>query len=149
MGYILFGGINKVILIGNLGSDPKIISFVNKKTFVTLSLATTSSWKDVKTQEFINHVEWHRVVLYNKWALLAEKHLKKGSKIYIEGFLKTDKFEKNGNMFFSTKIICNNMLFLNYKDINKNDIENSSFNEQMTAEIPEQEIFEKEEDIPF
>ncbi|HFL8794952.1 MAG TPA: single-stranded DNA-binding protein [Candidatus Azosocius sp. HAIN] len=112
----MFNGINKVILIGYLGFNPEIVSFANKKSFVKINVATSSSWKDNQTQEWVKRVEWHQVILYNKFVTMAEKYLKKGSRVYIEGFLKTDKFEKNETTFFSTKIICNNILLLNSKD---------------------------------
>ena len=122
----MFNGINKVILIGYLGSDPEIISLSDKKPFVKISLGTSSSWKDVQTQDWVKRVEWHQIIYYNKWVSVIEKYLKKGSKIYIEGSLKTDKFEKNGMTFFSTKIIGNNLVLLNNRE-NTNNFENEKY----------------------
>ena len=146
----MFNGINKVILVGYLGSNPEVVTFSNKKYFVKVNLATTSSWKDNQTQEWIKRIEWHQIIFYNKWSLLAEKYLKKGSKIYIEGSLKTDKFEKNGTFVFSTKIICNNLLLLNNKESFKeiDEIPNLQFNNEELYDINKNEEKEEEE-IPF
>lgn len=143
----MFNGVNKVVLIGYLGADPEVVSFSNKKAFIRVNIATSSSWKNNQTQEWVKRVEWHQVLFYNKWISIVEKYLKKGSKVYVEGFLRTDKFEKNGFFVFSTKIICNNLLLLDTKNGNE------TFNEEMSENIS---VYDKEEetkkdidDIPF
>lgn len=140
----MFNGINKVILIGYVGADPEIVNLSNKKNLAKITLSTSSSWKDSITQEWIKRTEWHQLVFYNKIDLI-EKYLKKGSKIYVEGSLKTDKVEKNGTFVYFTKIICNNLLLLNNgKETNKTVDEELSFFED-SKNVKE----EDEEDIPF
>ena len=81
-------GVNKVILIGNLGSDPEVKYLPNGNAVATLSLATSESWNDRTSGERQERTEWHRVVLWRKLAEIAEKYLKKGSKVYVEGKLR-------------------------------------------------------------
>jgi len=100
-------GINKVILIGFLGKDPEIISFNNGSIVANTYLATGSSWKSKTTGEKKEQTEWHKVLFYGKLADIAQKYLKKGSKVYVEGSLKTRKWfdEKIGRDVYSTEII--------------------------------------------
>ena len=144
---VLFNGINKVILVGYLGSDPESVSFSDKKAFVRASVATSSLWKNNKTQDWVKKVEWHQVLFYNKWVSIVEKYLKKGTQVYVECFLITDKFEKNGFTVFSTKIICSSLLLLD-----KSDSRNVSeeMNENLTLYEDEETEPKKEiNDIPF
>ena len=142
----MFDGVNKVILVGNLGSDPEIVKLANGKIFVKINVATTFSWKNITTQEWNKRTEWHQVILHNRLVSLTEKYLKKGVKVYVEGFLKTDKIEKNNSVSFSTKIICNNILLLSDKHMSKGEVEDAAF-----SYSPEESInnIENEEDIPF
>lgn len=143
----MFNGINKVILVGYLGADPEVISFSNKKSFIRVNIATSSSWKNNQTQEWVKRVEWHQVLFYNKWISIVEKYLKKGSKIYVEGFLRTDKFEKNGSFVFSTKVVCVNLLLLDAKS--DNEVINEEFSENVNSFDKEEEIKKDIDDIPF
>ena len=99
--------INKVILIGNLGADPEIRQTKDGKKIANLSVATSESWKDKNTGEKRAKTEWHRVVIFNEGlAGVAERYLKKGSKVYIEGALQTRKWQdKNGQDKYSTEIV--------------------------------------------
>ena len=89
-------GINKVILIGNLGQDPEIRYMPSGGSVVNVSLATSESWKDKQSGEQKERTEWHRVVFFNRLAEIAGEYLKKGSKVYIEGSLRTREWEKDG-----------------------------------------------------
>ena len=99
-------GINKVILVGNLGSDPEMRNMPNGNAVATLSIATSESWKDKQTGEKQERTEWHRVVLFNRLGEIAGSYLKKGSKVYVEGSLRTNKWQdQNGQDKYSTEII--------------------------------------------
>ena len=90
------GSINKVILVGNLGADPKVSNTQSGSKIVNLSVATTDTWKDKLSGERKDRTEWHRVVIFNsQLADIAERYLRKGSKVYIEGQLQTRKWEDN------------------------------------------------------
>ncbi|MEE8352058.1 MAG: single-stranded DNA-binding protein [Rhodospirillales bacterium] len=101
------GSINKVILVGNLGRDPEVRFSQNGTKIVNFSVATSENWKDKQTGERKEKTEWHRVVLFNEHlADIAEKYLKKGSKVYIEGALQTRKWTGNdGNERYSTEVV--------------------------------------------
>ncbi len=99
-------GINKVILIGNLGQKPEIRYTTNGNTVVNLSIATSSTWKDKNTGENKKKTEWHKVVLFGKLAEIAAEYLNKGSQVYIEGSLQTRKWQdKKGYERYTTEII--------------------------------------------
>lgn len=99
-------GINKVILIGNLGKDPDVRYMNNGNAVANVSIATSESWKDKATGEPMEKTEWHRVVFFGKLAEIVEKYLKKGSKIYVEGRLQTRKWQDQaGNDRYSTEIV--------------------------------------------
>lgn len=106
-------GINKVILIGNLGADPEVRYMPNGGAVTNLSVATSESWKDKQTGEARETTEWHRVVLYRKLAEIAGEYLRKGSKVYIEGSLKTRKWQgQDGQDRYTTEIVANEMQML-------------------------------------
>lgn len=97
--------VNKVILVGNLGADPEVRAFPNGDSVCNLRMATTDSWKDKQTGEKREATEWHRVVLYRKLAEIARQYLRKGSQIYIEGRIRTRKWQdKNGVERYATEI---------------------------------------------
>ncbi|MBO9492193.1 single-stranded DNA-binding protein [Endozoicomonas sp. G2_1] len=99
-------GINKVILIGSLGQDPEIRYMPNSGAVANLSLATSDIWRDKQTGQTKEKTEWHRIVIYGALADIAAKHLKKGSKIYIEGKLQTRKWQnQQGQDQYTTEII--------------------------------------------
>lgn len=106
-------GINKVILIGNLGSDPEIRHTQGGNAVANLSLATSESWRDKTTGETRENTEWHRVVMFGRLGEIAGEYLKKGSKVYIEGRLQTRKWQdKDGNDRYTTEIVGNEMQML-------------------------------------
>lgn len=100
------GSVNKVIIVGNLGKDPEVKSFQNGGRICNLSLATSENWKDKQTGEKKERTEWHNVTLQNDGLIgVAERYLKKGSKVYIEGQLRTRKWQdQSGNDRFTTEI---------------------------------------------
>ena len=113
-------GVNKVILIGNLGDDPKV-SETGSCTIANLSVATSDSWNDKKTGQKKDVTEWHRVVFFNKLAEIARDHLHKGSRVYIEGSLKTRKWtDKNGVERYTTEITGKDLNMLSHKDDKEN-----------------------------
>ena len=101
------GSVNKVILVGNLGRDPEVRSTQDGLKIVNLSLATSESWRDKNSGERREKTEWHRVVIFNeRLAEVAEKFLKKGSKIYVEGALQTRKWtDQSGQERYSTEVV--------------------------------------------
>lgn len=104
-------GINKVILIGNLGADPEVRSTASGTQITSIRLATSDSWTDKQGQRQ-ERTEWHRVVFFNRLAEIASQYLRKGSKVYIEGSLRTQQWEKNGEKRYSTEIHANEMQML-------------------------------------
>ncbi len=98
-------GINKVILIGNLGGDPETRYLPNGNAVTNLTLATSDSWRDKQTGQMQERTEWHRVSFFGKIAEIAGQYLRKGSKIYIEGRLQTREWEKDGVKRYTTEIV--------------------------------------------
>jgi single-strand DNA-binding protein len=106
-------GVNKVILIGNCGADPDVKSTSNGSTITNISVATSESWKDRNTGQQQERTEWHKVVFFNRLAEIAGEYLRKGSKVYIEGSLRTrDWQDQNGQKRYSTEVIANEMQML-------------------------------------
>jgi single-strand DNA-binding protein len=106
-------GINKVILVGNLGADPETRYTANGGAITNIRLATSESWKDKQTGENQERTEWHRVVLFGKLGEIAGEYLKKGRQVYIEGSLRTNKYtDKDGIERYSTDIVANEMQML-------------------------------------
>ncbi|MFT5135838.1 MAG: single-strand DNA-binding protein [Arenicella sp.] len=106
-------GINKVILVGNLGNDPEVRYAANGSAIANISVATTDSWKDKNTGEQQDRTEWHRVVMFNRLGEIAGEYLKKGSQVYIEGRLQTRKWQdQSGQDKYSTEIVASEMQML-------------------------------------
>ncbi len=106
-------GINKVILIGNLGADPDVRHTAGGSAVTNLSLATSESWRDKQSGEMNEKTEWHRVVMFSKLAEIAGEYLRKGSKVYVEGRLQTRKWQdRDGNDRYTTEIVANEMQML-------------------------------------
>lgn len=98
-------GINKVILVGTLGRDPESKSFPNGGSLCQFSIATTEKYQDKSSGDWIENTEWHRIVINNRLGEIAQQYLKKGSKVYIEGSLRTRKWtDQNGQERFATEI---------------------------------------------
>jgi single-strand DNA-binding protein len=106
-------GINKVILIGNLGQDPEVRYMPSGGAVANVRLATTESWKDKDTGETQEKTEWHNVVFFGRLGEIVGEYLKKGSKVYVEGRLQTRKWQgKDGNDRYTTEIVANEMQML-------------------------------------
>lgn len=150
-------GVNKVILIGNLGQDPEVKYMPNGNAVANITVATSESWKDKNTGENIDKTEWHRVVFFRRLAEIAGEYLKKGSKVYIEGKLQTRKWQdKNGKDNWTTEIIANEMQMLDSRgggssDFNQNQGAPSQSapqsDQSQAAPAPANNDFD--DDIPF
>jgi single-strand DNA-binding protein len=106
-------GINKVIIVGNVGGDPETRAMPSGSSVTNLTVATNESWKDKQTGEQKERTEWHRVAMFNRLAEVAAEYLRKGSQVYIEGKLRTRKWQdKSGNDRYTTEIIADEMQML-------------------------------------
>ena len=106
-------GVNKVILVGNLGQDPEVKYMPSGSAVCNITVATTDAWSDKSSGERQERTEWHRVVLFRRLAEVAGEYLHKGSKVYIEGRLQTRKWQdRNGQERYTTEIIVNDMQML-------------------------------------
>ena len=133
-------GLNKVLIIGNLGSDPEIKYTSSGSAVANLSIATSERWKDRNTGEQKEQVEWHRVVLFSRLAEIAEQYLKKGSKVFVEGKLQTRDWEDaEGKKRYTTEVIAREMTMLDSRSGSDNAT-------QPQSSGPEDNF---EEDIPF
>ena len=136
-------GLNKVLIIGNLGADPEIKYTQAGSPVANLSVATSERWKDKNTGEQKEQVEWHRVVIFGRLAEIAEQYLKKGSKIFIEGKLQTRDWEDSeGKKRYTTEVVAREMTMLDSKG---DSMESSS--SASPSSKPNNDKFE--EDIPF
>lgn len=108
-------GVNKVILIGNLGKDPEMRTLESGQAVTSFSIATSETYNDRKTDEKVTATEWHNIVMWGKLAEIADKYLKKGSKIYCEGKLKSRSYEKDGVTKYATDVVVNQMQMLDGK----------------------------------
>ena len=143
-------GVNKVILVGNLGQKPDMKYTQSNTAVANLSLATSESWKDKDSGDLETKTEWHRVVYFGKLAEIAEQYLDKGSKVYVEGKLQTRKWQDQaGNDRYTTEVLGQELTMLD----SRGDSSGSSFennNSGMSEEDVNQDNGEfSEEDIPF
>ena len=112
-------GINKVIIVGNLGNDPEVRYSQAGAAITNISVATSEVWKDKQTGQPQERTEWHRIVFFNKLAEIAGEYLRKGSKVYIEGQLRTRKWQdKEGQDRYTTEIVSNEMQMLDARGAN-------------------------------
>ena len=142
-------GINKVILVGNLGQDPEVKYTAGGAAVTTLSLATSESWKDKDTGSDQEKTEWHRVVLWRRLAEIAGEYLKKGSKVYIEWQLQTRKWEQDGQTRYTTEVVGRDMQFLDSRGSSSSDSASyDDINQDMNSQnLPDSGI--TDDDIPF
>ncbi|MCB2219623.1 MAG: single-stranded DNA-binding protein [Bacteroidetes bacterium] len=140
-------GVNRAILIGNLGRDPEIMTFDNGVKKASFPLATTESYKNREGQR-VDTTEWHNVVLWRGLAEVAERFLKKGNQVYIEGKIKTRSYEQEGIKKFITEIFADNMTMLGRKD--SSDSGETQQSQQKPSSKPEEpEIEAPDDDLPF
>ena len=142
-------GVNKVILVGNLGQKPEMRYTATQTAVANLSIATTESWKDKESGENRDKTEWHRVVFFGSLAEIAEKYLDKGSSVYVEGKIQTRKWQdKDGNDRYTTEVLGNQLTMLGSRSSSdsSNQTENSS-----NTPFPDDDSGEglSDDDIPF
>lgn len=147
-------GINKVILIGNLGADPETRYMPSGGAVTNVRLATSETWKDRNTGENQERTEWHRVVFFNRLAEIAGEYLRKGSKVYVEGALRTRKWQgQDGQDRYSTEIVANEMQMLDsrggsaeFASKPRPEDQRPATPEQAAPPMPDEGF---EDDIPF
>ena len=154
-------GINKVILIGNLGQDPEVKFMPNGNAVTNVTIATSESWKDKNTGEQVDKTEWHRVVFFRRLAEIVGEYLKKGSKVYIEGKLQTRKWQdQSGADRYTTEIVASEMQMLDSRGGGGGDFKPSSnqassnqssgqSSNQAPATAPAGGFDDFDDDIPF
>lgn len=151
-------GVNKVILIGNLGNDPEVRYTPSGSAVANVNLATSETWRDKQSGELQDRTEWHRVVFFNRLAEIVGEYLRKGSKIYVEGTLRTRKWtDKNNVERYTTEIIANEMHILDSRSAGAGNHANPpTTNEDFDAHsnnIPSQHAAAPhdsfDDDIPF
>ena len=130
-------GVNKVILVGNLGNDPEVRYMPNGNAVANVSLATSDSWKDKTTGEQQEKTEWHRVVFFNRLAEIVEQYVKKGSKLYIEGRLQTRSWEQDGVKRYTTEIVASEMQMLDSRGGASQDFGDSQQASSRPAQAPQ------------
>lgn len=144
-------GVNKVILIGNLGNDPDVRYTAGGAAVANISLATAESWKDKDTGEKQERTEWHRVVFFGRLAEIVGEYLRKGSQVYVEGRLQTRKWQdKDGNDRYTTEIVANDMQMLGSKSGGS-----AGFNQSAPESVSDKPLSNQDskddfdDDIPF
>lgn len=128
-------GVNKVILIGNLGADPETRMLPSGGSVTNITVATSESWKDKNTGQKQEKTEWHRVVFFNKLAEIAAQYLKKGSKVYLEGKLATRSWEQDGVKKYATEIVASEMQMLDGRN-NSGDSSQSGQQSGQSSQAP-------------
>ena len=147
-------GVNKVIILGNLGADPELRSSPSGVTTCRLSIATSMNWTDKSSGEKKEKTEWHRVVFFGRSAEVIDQYLKKGQQLYIEGRLQTSKYEKDGIERFSTDIIGESFNFISGSGSSSSN-NSSQFANDMNQDTSSSNKQEKaktddfDDDIPF
>ncbi len=141
-------GINKVILIGNLGADPEIRRMPSGDAVANVRIATSESWKDKETGEARERTEWHNVVLFGRIADVVHQYLRKGSKIYVEGKLRTRKWQtRDGQDRYSTEVVVDINGNIEMLDARPADRQTDNFGQQQPAQPLEDSGID--DDIPF
>ena len=140
-------GINKVILVGNLGRDPETRYLPSGGAVTNVSLATSRSWQDRDSGEQREKTEWHRIVFFNRLGEIAGEYLKRGSKVYVEGELRTREWEKEGQKHFTTEIVANEMQMLDSKGGNTDFDANNNPSSGAPSSLSSTDIID--DDIPF
>ena len=142
-------GVNKVILVGNLGQKPEMRYTATQTAVANLSIATTESWKDKESGENRDKTEWHRVVFFGNLAEIAEKYLDKGSSVYVEGKIQTRKWQdKDGNDKWTTEVLGNQLTMLGSRPSSDSSMQS---NDSTRSTFPEDDSGPglSDDDIPF
>lgn len=146
-------GINSVTIIGSLGNDPESKTFQDGSSVTTISVATSESWRDKQSGEQKESVEWHRIILRDRGAFklgqIAAQYLKKGSKVYIEGSLKTRSYEKDGQKRYVTEIIADQMQMLDARSDNGGSYQQQPGHDHAPTQVPGGGFDDFDDDIPF
>ncbi len=159
-------GVNKVIIVGNLGNDPEVKYTPSGSAIATISIATSEQWKDKQTGEQREKTEWHRVVMFNRLGEIAGEYLRKGSQVYIEGRLRTNKWQdQSGNDRYTTEIVANTMQMLGARSatggtasFDQSSPSNNNYQQGGQKQVPKQQsappasaepMADFDDDIPF
>ena len=143
-------GVNKVILVGNLGQKPEMRYTATQSAVANISIATTESWKDKESGEMRDKTEWHKVVYFGKLAEIVEKYLDKGSSVYIEGKLQTRKWQdKSGADRWTTEIVGNELTMLGSRASNSNNVPMQSNESESPFPQDDSGPGLTDDDIPF
>ena len=143
-------GVNKAIIVGTLGQDPETRYTANGAAVTGISVATNESWKDKQTGEKQERTEWHNVTFFGKLAEIAGQYLTKGSQVYIEGSIRTEKYQdKQGNDRYSTKIIANEMQMLGGKPDGHQPQQSQPQQQSQSAPVDDVSFDDLEGDLPF
>ena len=158
-------GVNKVIIVGNLGNDPEVRYTPSGSAVATISIATSEQWKDKQTGEQREKTEWHRVVMFNRLGEIAGEYLRKGSQVYIEGKLQTRKWQdQSGNDRYTTEIVANTMQMLGARSATGGTAsfdqsppsnnanrqgQNQAPNQNSAPQAPVEPMADFDDDIPF
>ena len=142
-------GINKVIIVGNLGIDPEVRYMPSGGAVTNISVATSETWKDKTSGEAQERTEWHRIVFFNRLAEIAGEYLKKGSKVFVEGSLRTRKWQDNsGQDRYTTEIVAKEMQMLDSKG-SSGDFSSNRTEKPAAAPSNNSNIDDFDDDIPF
>ena len=150
--------VNKVTLIGNLGNDPEMKALPSGNQVANLSIATTDSWRDRNSGEMQERTEWHRIVCFDRLAEICGQYLRKGSRIYIEGSLRTRSWEQDGQKRYTTEIIGREMMMLDGRgdtDITSQAIQSRSQSESVSQQVATPPVSQSmpdpniDDEIPF
>ncbi len=141
--------VNKVILVGNLGQDPEVKYMPSGGAVTNISIATTDSWKDKATGEKKDRTEWHRVVFFNRLAEIAGEYLKKGSQVYVEGNLRTRKWQdQSGQDRYTTEIVAREMQMLGGRSGGSSDFQQNSAPQQQQGGAAQQNAPQQQQSAP-
>ena len=142
-------GVNKVIIIGNVGQDPETKYMPSGGAVTNLSIATSESWKDKQTGQPQERTEWHRVIFFNRLAEIAAEYVRKGSKVYVEGALRTRQWDQDGVKRYSTEIVASQMQMLDSKPQGQQAPQRQQHQQQAQQQAQQQPAGDFDDDIPF
>ena len=144
-------GVNRVTLVGNLGSDPELRYMPSGGAVTTLSLATSESWTDKNSGQKQERTEWHRVTLFNRLAEIAGEYCRKGSQVYIEGSIRTEKYQdkQTGEDRYSTQVIARKLQLLGGRQDGQNSVPRQAQQSQTQGDTVAPADFDDSEDVPF